>query len=294
MFDISCIIFSKKLIFIRRRLMSKQMARHFTGHTNVFELHTLTCSSHTRSTPNFHKNLELIVVYKGECRLFVADVEYLLTEGQAAFIMPYQIHHFEVVGDGLINCTTLHESLISSAHKIVTCGRPDTPVFTPSKSTYDYFCCQIIELFGNNSREQKSIDNESKRMKVKGLLYSMISEFIDQVTFSLSDDFENITTAVLGYVTENFRENISLKDVAKNTGYNYQYISRTFNTAMGMSFKQLLNMHRMEYALSALRRSDLPIIDIAYESGFQSVRSFYRVCLEIFGCTPLELRKRGG
>ena len=273
--------------------MSKQMARHFTGHTNTYELHTLTCSSHTKSIPNFHKNLELIVVYEGECRLFVGEGEYLLSAGQAAFIMPYQIHHFEVVDDGRINCTTLHESLISSAHKFITMGRPGTPVFNPSKATYDYFCYQIVELFGTNSGEQKSIASESKRMKVKGLLYSMISEFIDQVAFCGSDDFENITTAVLGYVTENFRENISLMDVAKNTGYNYQYVSRTFNSTMGMSFKQLLNMYRMEYALNALGRSDLPIIDIAYDSGFQSVRSFYRVCLEIFGCTPLELRKRG-
>ena len=127
---------------------------------------------------------------------------------------------------------------------------------------------------------------------MKGLLYSLESEFIEQVSFERTGDFENTTTTVLSYISENFKENISLKDIANRIGYNYQYISRTFNGMMGMNFKQVLNLHRMQYAYRALKRSDMSVIDIAYDSGFQSVRSFYRVCEEMYGCSPAELRKK--
>ena len=294
MLDISCIIFSKKLTFWERKsiVMKKNMVQHLSQHTNMYELHAHICDVRTRSTPNFHKNLELIVVLDGTCRLFVSEGSHVIKEGQAAIVMPYQIHHFAVDEDSHIICTTFHESLINSMREIIVGARPDTPVFTPTKATYDYFCCQIQELFGKNSGEIKTITPETKRLKVKGLLYSLCGEFMDQVMFGRIDDFENVTTNIINYISENFKENITLKDIAANTGYNYQYISRTFNSMMGMNFKQVLNLHRMQYAYRALKRSDMSVIDIAYDSGFQSVRSFYRVCEEMYGCSPAELRKK--
>ena len=258
----------------------------------MYELHSHVCNMNTRSTPNFHRNLELLVVLDGTCKLFVSNSSYEMKAGEAAFVMPFQIHHFIVGDNSHIICTTFHESLINSMHEIIVGARPNTPVFTPSKSTYDYFCYQNHELFGKNSGEIRSIEPEAKRLKVKGLLYSLESEFIEQATFDRIDDFECVTTTILNYISENFKDDITLKDIAANTGYNYQYVSRTFNSMMGMNFKQVLNLHRMEHAFRALKRTDRSIIDIAYDSGFQSVRSFYRVCLELYGCSPAELRKR--
>ena len=294
MLDILCIIFSKKLTFCNkgRRFMRNNMVHHLSQYTNMYELHAHVCDAHTRSTPNFHKNLELIVVLDGECRVCVADSSYTVKAGEAAFVMPYQIHHFSVSESGHIICTTFHESLINSMRNMIVGARPDNPVFTPSKPTYDYFCCQMRELFGKNSGELKVVEPESKRLKVKGLLYTLESEFIEQVTFCAINDFDGVTTTILNYVSEHFKENITLKNIATNTGYNYQYVSRTFNSMMGMSFKEVLNLHRMQYAFRALKYGDTSVIDIAYESGFQSVRSFYRVCLELYGCSPAELRKR--
>ena len=293
MLDISCIIFSKKLTFSKKgAIMKRNMVHHLSEYTNMYELHSHVCDMHTRSTPNFHKNLEMIVVLDGTCRLYVSSDSYVMKEGEAAFVMPYQIHHFAIEENSHIICTTFHEALINSMHEIIVGARPNTPVFKPSKSTYDYFCCQNYELFGKNSGEIKRIEPDTKRLKVKGLLYTMESEFVEQVSFGKIDDFETVTTNILNYVSENFKENITLKDIAANTGYNYQYVSRTFNSMMGMSFKQVLNLHRMQYAFRKLRRTDMSIIDIAYDSGFQSVRSFYRVCFELYGCSPAELRKR--
>ena len=44
--------------------------------------------------------------------------------------------------------------------------------------------------------------------------------------------------------------------------------------------------------LRMLQETSLPITQVAFESGFQSLRSFNHVCISIFGQTPTELRRR--
>ena len=155
--------------------MRKFAALHMAEHTNMYELHSHVCDSKTRSTPNFHKNLELIVVLDGTCHLTVENSSYVMKTGEAAFVMPYQIHNFSVDKDSHIRCTVFHESLVNSMHGVVMSMCPIVSVFTPSKPTYDYFCCQISGLFGENSGELKTIEPESKRLKFKGLLYALRS-----------------------------------------------------------------------------------------------------------------------
>jgi len=271
--------------------MKYSLIHHQTENTNLSEFHSYICNSQKNEAPHFHKNFEIMVVMEGSCKIYIADREYVLNKGQAAFIMPFQIHNFTITEGALIRCTTLCEALILTLSRALDGTLPETPVFTPTGATYDYFCGQIHALFGENSGMLKRITPPSRRIKVKGVLYSIESEFLEQVKLHKIKDTENLTMTVLRYIADNFRNDISLHDIAANTGYNYQYLSRTFNSMLGINFKKLLNQYRMEYAYYAIQDTDLPITVIALDSGFQSIRSFNRVCLEIFGCSPRELRK---
>ena len=272
--------------------MKRSLVQHQIKNTYISEFHSFICENEEICDPHFHKNFEIIVVIKGECQISVANKSYRLKQGQAAFIMPFQIHSFQIERGASLRCTTLREALILTLSRVLDGNIPQTPIFTPSPETFDYFCRQSLMLFGRDSGMQKRISPPAKRIKTKGILYSIESEFLEQASFSKTRDTEKIVTRVLEYVAENFRNNISLRDIAVSTGYNYQYLSRTFNYTMGMKFKKLLNEYRLEHALYILYDTDRPITEIAFKSGFQSVRSFNKVCLEVFGCSPTELRKR--
>lgn len=272
--------------------MKHSVAHHLAEHTYLYEFQTSVCDSTARSTPNFHKNLELIVALEGECNLHIHDRSYRICKGQAALIMPYHIHSFDVAPGGSVICTNFGEVLAPTLYKVINKNRPVTPVFTPTAETYGYFCGQMLSLFGRGYAPTQMITPLPKRIKVKGLLYSIESEFLEQVPLKAVNDFETITEAVLKYISENFKENITLKDIATNTGYNYQYLSRSFNDMLCSNFKTLLNHYRIEHAYALLYGTDNPITDIALDSGFQSLRSFYRVCTKVFGCSPKELRER--
>ena len=250
------------------------------------------CENEEITEAHFHKNFEIIVCLKGTCALTVADNNYVLREGQAAFIMPFQIHGFRVECGSSVRCTTLQKALILTLAEVLNGSIPDTPIFTPTEETFSYFCNQSQLLFGSNSGMQERISPPFKRLKTKGILYSIESEFLEQASFHKTIETEAIVTKVLEYISENFRNNVSLREIAEQTGYNYQYLSRTFNYTMGTKFKKLLNQYRLEYALYIIHDTDRPITEVAFESGFQSVRSLNRVCFEAFGCSPTELRRR--
>jgi AraC-like DNA-binding protein len=95
---------------------------------------------------------------------------------------------------------------------------------------------------------------------------------------------------VVEYICDNFEQNISLKDFAKNHNYNYQYLSRRFNSVFDTGFKEVLNRYRIEQATSYLEETDQPISTIAFASGFQSIRSFNDACLKYYNKTPSKIR----
>lgn len=53
----------------------------------------------------------------------------------------------------------------------------------------------------------------------------------------------------------------------------------------------MLNLYRMEQAMMFLTETtDIPISDVAFLSGFQSIRSLNAVCMETYKITPTQLR----
>lgn len=241
--------------------------------------------------PHFHKNFETIIVKKGRCRCIVAGQEYIIRAGEAIMITPYQIHGFFTDEASEVRRVTFHEHLILSLAQFVDGRKPENPVFKPSPFVCDFFMSLMETSFGDDSGFYRRISPVHLRMQVKGGLYMLGGEFINQVSLIPTQNADALTMAVAQYISENFKKNISLGDVAREKGYNYQYLSRTFNKVIGMNFKKMLNQYRMECAYALLQDTDIPISQICFESGFQSIRSFNQVCLDTFGKSPKELRR---
>ncbi len=240
---------------------------------------------------HFHKNFEIIVVMEGNCLCTVGGSQYTVTAGEAIFICPFQIHGFTLAKGSLARRITFHEHLILTLSQSLDGMRPRIPVFSLSPLLKD-FCLRKIDLFfGTDSGPCGRISPKEIRMQVKGCLYLLGGEFVEKAELFETPSSDTVTMAVAEYISDNFKSDITLHDVAKEKGYNYQYLSRVFNRVMGMNFKRMLNLYRLEYAYALLQDTDRSISDICFESGFQSIRSFNQVCKEIYKKTPKELKK---
>jgi len=88
-----------------------------------------------------------------------------------------------------------------------------------------------------------------------------------------------------------FRDKISLAQLAETAGLNRNYLCRAFRRYAGKTIFDYLLERRIQAAMLRLRQSGDKIISIAYECGFQDLSHFNRTFKRIAGKTPVGYRK---
>jgi len=96
----------------------------------------------------------------------------------------------------------------------------------------------------------------------------------------------------LGYLYSHFSEPITVGSAAAYVGYTPNYFNTCFRQQMGMPFGEYLKQMRLNYAENLLRSSQMPITEVAYESGFGSLSYFSRCFREFRGVSPQDYRKK--
>ncbi|KAA3515681.1 helix-turn-helix domain-containing protein [Agrobacterium rosae] len=95
---------------------------------------------------------------------------------------------------------------------------------------------------------------------------------------------------MLRYIAENALNNISADDVGRDAGLHPNYAMSVFKRAVGMTINQAIIRHRLDTAQSLLIATDMPITDVAFESGFGSVSRFYQAFSDRFSQRPKQYR----
>jgi transcriptional regulator GlxA family with amidase domain len=88
------------------------------------------------------------------------------------------------------------------------------------------------------------------------------------------------------------QEDWTVSRLAAVSGVSEAHFARAFKLAFGAPPHRYLLTRRIERAKALLRDTDLPVIDIALQTGWESLGSFGRVFRDITGESPSELRLR--
>ena len=84
----------------------------------------------------------------------------------------------------------------------------------------------------------------------------------------------------------------SAAEIAARLGMRPPSLSRLFAKKVGRSFKALLQLLRIEVAISELERGDCSIDHLAALSGYGSARTFSRSFRAVLGVAPSQFRRR--
>ena len=262
---------------------------------NMFESEFSTCvheyEKYGYVAPHFHKSFEIITVISGSCKCSINGIEYTLGEKDSVFISPFDIHTFSLDENSSARRITFHEHLILTFSQALDGRKPISPIFRVKEKNVDFFLLLTDTLFGKEKEHFSRITPYHRRIQTKSLLYLICGDFMSLAEFVSAPSTDNISIGIAKYISKNFKNNITLHDVANEMGYNYQYLSRMFNKVLKVNFKKMLNQYRIEHAFALLQDTNMPISRVCFESGFQSIRSFNQVCLDTFGKTPKDLRK---
>ncbi|KLN57276.1 helix-turn-helix transcriptional regulator [Variovorax paradoxus] len=80
--------------------------------------------------------------------------------------------------------------------------------------------------------------------------------------------------------------------LAQVSGVSEAHFARSFKQAFGIPPHRYLLTRRIERAMALLRDTDLPITDIAFETGWASLGTFGRTFRDITGDSPSAVRSR--
>ena len=83
-----------------------------------------------------------------------------------------------------------------------------------------------------------------------------------------------------------------VKRLARVSGVSAAHFARSFKEAFGVPPHRYLLTRRLERAKALLRDTDLPIIEIAFQTGWNSLGTFGRVFRDVTGQSPTEMRAR--
>jgi transcriptional regulator GlxA family with amidase domain len=87
-------------------------------------------------------------------------------------------------------------------------------------------------------------------------------------------------------------EEWSVQRLAEVSGISQAHFARSFKQAFGIPPHRYLLTRRIERATALLRDTDLPITEIAFQTGWQSLGTFGRIFRDITGESPSESRVR--
>ena len=145
---------------------------------------------------------------------------------------------------------------------------------------------EVFHFINESTFEHVNMDDRG------GNISRLLSEYGDYLMQLRANQSRGILGQIEADLKENFRENLTLKDLSKKYYVNAAYLGQSFKKQYGESFKDYLNRIRIEAAVELLLYSDKKIYEIAEEVGYKDLDYFINKFIALKGCTPAKFRKQ--
>ena len=104
-----------------------------------------------------------------------------------------------------------------------------------------------------------------------------------------SYDFSKIES-MAKFIAQNYTNQIRLSDIARAVNFHPDYAAYVFKKTFGITLNHFLIQHRVQHAQRLLVTSNKKVLEIAFESGFNSLSRFNSSFKLLCRCTPREYR----
>ncbi len=248
---------------------------------------------------HWHRALEIIIPVENYYDAEIDNHKYHAVPGDILFIPPRAMHALYAPDSGsrfifLFNIdffSVLKDNIgIQSLLKapLLLNEKNSAPVYG---DIYEEFSLIWNEYFGAEEYYEFSI--YSHLLQIFTILarfqLSRLRPFSGSSDLKRKDYFDRLGRS-LEYISLHYNEAITLDEAAALSGFSRYHFSRLFKEYMECTFYDYLTDLRVKAAEAMLAGDDLPITEIALQSGFSSISTFNRTFRQKNGCTPKEYR----
>ena len=100
----------------------------------------------------------------------------------------------------------------------------------------------------------------------------------------------SIVGLAIDYITEHYREGVTLRQVAADCHVNTSYLGQIFRKETGSAFTDYVNTLRVQEAERLLADPTLKVYEIAEAVGFTDYHYFLKIFRKVTGKSPTEIR----
>lgn len=97
-------------------------------------------------------------------------------------------------------------------------------------------------------------------------------------------------TEISRYISRHYEQDLTLEAVSKRFYISPSYLSRVFKEVTGFNFTDYVSMIRIREAQRLLRETDLKILDISVQVGFNNFSHFGKVFKRVVSISPRDYR----
>jgi AraC-like DNA-binding protein len=251
---------------------------------------------------HWHSEVEVVLVCEGKLGVGINSEYHVLEKGDISICTSGDIHYYNSKDmESTIILIVFRPELTGNAINLLTNTKFIYPFINSSTLKEININASILNniktCFNNILNEIEDKDTyyqvlvRSHLMELIGLLLRHFPHCSSNSSEKIgSENSLGIVQKAINYLENNYTRDVSLEDVSAFLGITPFYFSKIFKKTTGLNFKTYLNTLRVEKAYHLLKSTDDSIIDVAYECGFNSIRTFNRVFKFDKGITPSSLR----
>ena len=234
---------------------------------------------------HWHEYYEIEYIISGHGTYVINNLEYPFGPGSLFFMTPidfasliYEGEHITLINisfseswisDRIINSITSHGYINNYAEILCTKIYEELSSVKKHSSQYIRFAlgCILIDVI----RSVKSHNADTKASKSDMVISDMLT-----------------------YIHAHFREDLTLCTLSEHIGLTPNYLSKLFNSYIGVPFKSYVVDLKLKYATTLLTQTNTSVTDICYLCGFNSFAHFLRTFKGKYNMSPLKYRKEHG
>lgn len=255
--------------------------------------------------PHIHPWIELGFMYSGSCdHTILGSTTHKLKKGQVFILDSEAPHSIENLGEQDILITLLMskpyftDTFFNHFSEESVLSRFLVNAIS-KQTTHDNF---IIFNSEKNRRVtmfflELMCEHISPSMNSRDIINSLISLlFLELISVFEADKAlqqlqlnKSTIVPILKYIESNYKS-CDLKSTAAFFNMNPNYLTTILKRDTGYSFKELIQKQRFRSITNLLRNSNLPVEEIAYQTGYENTTYFYKKFKEEYGCSPKEYR----
>jgi AraC-like DNA-binding protein len=246
---------------------------------------------------HWHTEFELAYIESGSIYIGINNDRRKLDEGDIAICTSGDIHYYESTDcDSKIILLVFKPDFFD-----FPANWPDTYKLTSSffqKGEIDSSNLNIIKTILYSILNEKQAKNCFYGLFIKAKVIELCASILRYLPTHDSNSSNSIKALpklkvmqdILVYIENNFTESITLQILSDKFNIDSYNLSKAFNAITGCNLKTYINTLRVFKAENIILNSRKPLIDIALECGFNSIRTFNRVYKAIKGHVPSSIR----